>query len=60
MRILHVAMADSARKARWISEVACDAWDFHLFPVSAVAPHRALEFAFLASRSRMGSLEVEE
>ena len=37
-RILLVAMANSVHTARWISQLADEGWDLHLFPVS----HRPL------------------
>ncbi|MFH1231917.1 MAG: glycosyltransferase [Planctomycetota bacterium] len=32
MRILLVAMSDSIHTARWISQIADQGWDIHLFP----------------------------
>jgi len=32
MRILFVAMSDNVHTARWISQIADEGWDQHLFP----------------------------
>jgi len=41
-RILLVAMANSVHTARWISQLAQEGWDVHLFPVSTRPLHAEL------------------
>jgi glycosyltransferase involved in cell wall biosynthesis len=42
MRILFVAMINSIHTARWLSQLANEKWDIHLFPVNEQAPHPGL------------------
>lgn len=39
MRILFVAIGESVHTARWISQIADEGWDLHLFPVEVGVPH---------------------
>jgi len=43
MRILFVAMADSVHTARWISQIADQEWDLHLFPAYPARSHPDLK-----------------
>ena len=40
MRILFVAIAESVHTARWMSQLADQGWDLHLFPVEVGLPHK--------------------
>ena len=40
MRILFVAIGESVHTARWISQIADEGWDLHLFPVEVGVPHK--------------------
>src|SRR6185295_14209891 len=39
MRILFVAIGESVHTARWLSQIADEGWDLHLFPVEVGKPH---------------------
>lgn len=40
MRILFVAIGESVHSARWLSQIADEGWDLHLFPVEVGVPHK--------------------
>lgn len=40
MRILFVAIGESVHTARWLSQIADEGWDVHLFPVEVAIPHK--------------------
>src|SRR2546421_1732090 len=39
MRILFVAIGESVHTARWLSQIADEGWDLHIFPVEVGLPH---------------------
>ncbi len=40
MRILFVAIGESVHTARWMSQIADEGWDLHLFPAEVGLPHK--------------------
>jgi hypothetical protein len=40
MRILFIAIGESVHTARWMSQIADEGWDLHLFPVEPGNPHK--------------------
>src|SRR6185295_914117 len=40
MRILFVAIGESVHTARWLSQIADEGWDLHLFPAEVGLPHK--------------------
>lgn len=40
MRILFVAIGESVHTARWLSQIADQGWDLHLFPAEVGLPHK--------------------
>src|SRR6185312_2882643 len=40
MRILFVAIGESVHTARWLSQIADEGWDLHLFPSEVGLPHK--------------------